>query len=90
MGCLFVILAAFSPRLALAFIWIFTTLVDRAFDGFLLPLLGLILLPWTTIFYVFAYNPIGGVTGIGWVFVALGFLFDLGAYGAGARERARR
>jgi hypothetical protein len=40
-------------------------------------------------FYVFAYRPIG-VTGIGWVFVALDVLFDLGAYGSAARERARR
>jgi hypothetical protein len=43
--CLIVILAAFSPRLALLFIWMFTNLVTRAFDRFLLPLLGVGLPP---------------------------------------------
>jgi hypothetical protein len=45
MGCLFALLAGFFPRIALVLVWIFTNLVDRAFNGFILPLLGLILLP---------------------------------------------
>jgi hypothetical protein len=89
MGCLFAILAALSPRLALVLVWIFTNLVDRAFEGFLLPLLGLIFLPYTTLFYVLAYRPVVGVSGWGWFFVFLGLLFDLGSYGGGARSRRR-
>jgi hypothetical protein len=84
MGCLFAVLAAISPRLALLLVWIFTDLVDRAFTGFLLPLFGLILLPFTTLLYVLAYQPLIGVTGWGWFFVFLGLLFDLGSYGGGA------
>ena len=34
MGCLLVLLAGFAPRIALALIWIFSNLVDRAFTGF--------------------------------------------------------
>ena len=45
MGCLLALLAALSPRLALVLVWIFTNLVDRAFTGFLLPLLGLLVFP---------------------------------------------
>jgi hypothetical protein len=63
MGCLLALLAAISPRLALLLVWIFTDLVDRAFTGFLLPLFGLILLPFTTLLYVLAYQPLIGVTG---------------------------
>lgn len=37
--------AAFAPRLALVLISIFSNLVDRAFAGVLIPLLGLILFP---------------------------------------------
>src|SRR5512133_1007821 len=51
MGCLFALLAGFAPRIALVLVLIFTNLVDRAFTGFLVPLLGLILLPYATLFY---------------------------------------
>jgi hypothetical protein len=63
--------------------------VDRAFNGALVPVLGFVFLPLTTLFYVLAYNPVGGVTGVGWLFVAIGLLGDLGAYGAAGRQRAR-
>jgi len=33
MGCLFALLAALSPRLALVLVWIFTNLVDRRSRG---------------------------------------------------------
>jgi hypothetical protein len=89
MGCLLAVLAAISPRLALVLVWIFTNLVDRAFEGFLLPLLGLIFLPLTTLVYVLAYQPVTGVTGWGWFFVILAVLFDLGSYGGGAFSRRR-
>jgi CDP-diglyceride synthetase len=89
MGCLLVLVAAISPRLALVLVWIFTNLVDRAFEGFLLPLLGLIFLPFTTLIYVLAYSPLTGVSGWGWFFVILAVLVDLGSYGGGAYSRRR-
>jgi hypothetical protein len=89
MGCLLALLAAISPRLALALVWIFTNLVDRAFTGFLVPLLGLIFLPFTTLLYVLAYQPVVGVSGWGWFLVFVGLLFDLGSYGGGAFGRRR-
>jgi hypothetical protein len=52
MGCLLALLAGFAPRVALALVWIFTNWVDRAFNGFLIPLLGLIVFPYATLFYV--------------------------------------
>ena len=78
MGCLLVLLAAFAPRVTLIFVWIFSDLVDRAFDSFVLPLLGLLVLPYTTLFYVLAWSPVGGVSGWGWVLVTLGFFCDIG------------
>jgi hypothetical protein len=87
MGCLIVLMSLIGPRVALGFTWIFTNLVDRAFEGILLPLLGLIFLPWTTFLYVLVYNPVEGVSFLGWVFVVIGLLVDIGSYTAGARTR---
>ena len=76
MGCLLALLAGVAPRVALALVWIFTNWVDRAFNGFLIPLLRLIIFPYATLFYVLAYNPVsGGLGGCGWIFVVLGFVF---------------
>ena len=84
MGCLLALLAGVAPRVALALVWIFTNWVDRAFNGFLIPLLGLIVFPYATLFYVLAYNPVsGGVGGWGWIFVVLGFVFDIGHWVGG-------
>jgi hypothetical protein len=90
MGCLFALLAGFAPRIALALVWIFTDFVDRAFTGFLLPLLGLIFLPYATLFYVLAWSPVGGVRGWGWFFVILGLLFDISHWVGGGYTGRRR
>jgi hypothetical protein len=75
---------------ALILIWIFTNLVDRAFSGFLVPLLGLLVFPYATLFYVFAYSPAIGVTGWGWAFVILGFIFDVSHWAGGGRSARRQ
>jgi hypothetical protein len=63
--------------------WLFSDLVTRAFPNFLFPLLGTIFLPFTTIFYVLAYQPVWGIDGFGWFFVILGFIIDISSYGGG-------
>ena len=90
-GCLLVLLGSAFPRIALVLTWIFTSRVDIAFEGgVLLPLAGLILLPYTTFFYVIAYAPVAGVSTIGWIFVLFGLLLDLGHLFGGGREGRRR
>jgi hypothetical protein len=86
-ACLLAILTGFFPRLGLLIVWIFTNEVDQAYDTFILPLLGLIFLPLTTLVYALFWNPVGGVEGIEWFWVVLAFLLDIGALGAGARSR---
>ena len=84
-GCLFALTAAFFPRLALLFTWIFTPLVTRAFHGaFIWPLLGIIFFPFTTLMYVLAYTPGVGLTGWGWLWLAVGIFLDLSSYGGSA------
>jgi hypothetical protein len=82
MGCLFALLAAFAPRIALILVWIFTNEVTKAFHGvFIWPFLGLIFLPFTTLIYSLVYVTGVGLTGWGWLWVILAFFLDLASYG---------
>ena len=91
---LLAIIAMLAPRFALVLIWVLTPLVNRAFGAFIVPLLGFIFLPFTTLIYSLVYVPaIGGPTGFGWLWVLLAVLVDLGSYGGGAygsRGRSRQ
>jgi hypothetical protein len=89
-GCLLGLIAALSPRLALVLVWVFTPLVTRAFDSWVVPLLGFFFLPLTTLFYSLAWSPVGGVRGFGWLLVILGLLWDLGSYATGGWGRRRQ
>ncbi len=89
-GCLFAMGAAFFPRVALLFVWLFTPLVNRAFTTFLWPLLGIIFLAFTTLMYVLVYNPLVGVTGWGWFWVILGLVLDISSYSSSAYTNRNR
>ena len=56
MGCLVLLFAFISPRLALFATWLFTSLLDRPFDSWLVPIAGFFLLPWTTLAYVWMWD----------------------------------
>jgi hypothetical protein len=88
MGCLFLLIAALSPRLAVILMWAFTPWVDRATDTLIWPLLGLVFLPITTLLYVILWNTGGfGVDGWEWILVTFGVLADLASYGGGLYGR---
>jgi hypothetical protein len=89
-GCLFALAAVSAPRLVLLVTWLFTPLVSRAFQSaFLVPLLGIVFLPFTTLMYVLSWTPLG-VTGWGWFFVFVGLLLDIGSYtGSAYGNRSR-
>lgn len=86
-GCLVVLFAFISPRLALFVLWLSTDLLSRAFESWFVPFLGFFLLPWTTLAYAAMWSSSNGVKGFEWFIVALAFLIDLGSY---AREGQRR
>jgi len=91
MGCLVVLLAFISPRLALFAIFLFSDLLSRAFDSWFVPLLGFFLLPWTTLAYAVMWSASSNqVSGFEWFIVILAFVFDLGSYARGSRERSAR
>ena len=90
MPCLVALFALISPRLALFVIWVFTNLLSRAFESWVVPLLGFFLLPWTTLAYAAMYDSSNRVYGFEWFIVGLAFLVDLGSYFGGGRARSNR
>jgi len=90
MGCLFALFGGLFPRLALLILWVARpALVDAAFNTFILPLLGIIFLPFTTLIYVIVYIPGVGLTGLGLFWVILALLLDISHWGASYTQRSR-
>ena len=91
MPCLVALLALISPRLALFALWLFSSLLDRAYEGWLLPLIGFFLLPWTTLAYAVMWD-MGTLTvdGFEWLIVGLAFVADLASLGGGSSARRSR
>jgi len=88
MPCLIALLALISPRLALIAMWLLSDMLHLAFDGWILPVLGFLLLPWTTLAWAAMWSVgTAGVTGFEWAIVAIAVLTDLGSNGGVARSR---
>jgi hypothetical protein len=88
-GCFVALLSLISPRLALFAIFLFSNLLGRAYDSWLVPLLGFFLLPWTTLAYAVMWSVgTNRVSGLEWFIVILAFFIDLSSYAQS--DRARR
>lgn len=87
MCCLFTVLVFLGPRAGILVWWLLQPARwNAAFQGFLMPLLGFIFVPWTTMMYVLVFP--GGITGFDWLWLGLGLLADIAWWsGAAARKR---
>jgi len=68
---------------------VFSDLLSRAFESWVVPLIGFFLLPWTTLAYAVMWSSSDRVYGFEWFVVALGFLFDIASYSRVERRRRR-
>jgi hypothetical protein len=83
--CLFLIILLLFPRVILAVMYLTSTYLQRAFHGaMLLPLLGFIFLPLTTIVYAWEINNHLPAAGINLLWLLIAVLIDLGGLGGGA------
>ena len=89
MGCFVLLFALISPRLAIIVTWLFSDVLGRAYDGWLVPVIGFFLLPWTTLGYAWMYDNGPGLTVEGWEWIVVGILVlcDLGSLLGGSRSR---
>ena len=76
-GCLTGIVAAFS-RIFLICIWIGRPVMfNAAFSTFIIPCLGFLFLPFTTLMYLFLVQGAGTIQGLEWLWLFLAVLMDL-------------
>lgn len=91
-GCLNAVLASFS-RLMLLMFWLARPLVmDATFQTILLPCLGFLFLPFTTLMYVLLQTSEVGrsLNGLDWLWLALAVVLDIASVGsAGYTNRSR-
>ena len=52
-------------------------MMDAAFGTFILPCLGFLFLPFTTLMYVWLIQGVGGIQGLDWLWLILAVLMDL-------------
>jgi hypothetical protein len=90
MPCLVVILVLAFPRIVLALLFFFSTYLERAYHGLLIPLLGFIFLPLTTLAYAWMLNTHQDIVGINALILIIAVIIDLGGLGGGEWHRRRR
>lgn len=90
MACLLLILFAAFPRVALLLIFFFSNYLERAYHGLLIPLLGFIFLPLTTLAYAWLANTGQPMTGGVLILFAVTIVVDLGGLGGGEYHRRSR
>ncbi len=92
MPCLFALMAGFFPRIADIILWIARpTMFTAPFNGnWFWPLLGIIFLPFTTLFYVLLWTPGIGLTGWDWLWIVMAVLLDVSSIAGNVRANRER
>lgn len=65
-------------------------MMDAAFGSFIIPCLGWIFLPFTTLMYVFLVQGAGRIQGLDWLWLFLAVVLDLASIGASAAANRDR
>jgi hypothetical protein len=83
-----VLMAVFFPRFVFFLLGILRPgRVDAAFDTFILPLLGIVFLPFATLMYVLLHTPGVGLSGWEWFWVVVCAFYDLAHLGVGYMQQ---
>ena len=87
-GCFFLLVGLAFPRVAIVLLILFSGWMARAFDGLLIPILGLIFLPYSLLWYSVVINVYGGQWGL-WQILLMGIalIADLSSSGTAATRR---
>jgi len=87
--CLVLILALLGPRAAMVIWWLASpNRWELAFDSYIVPFLGFVLFPWTTLMWVVVAPT--GVHSFDYLWLGLALAADLGSYASGSGVRSSR
>jgi hypothetical protein len=86
---LLIVFLAF-PRIALLLLFLFSNYLQRAYHGLILPLLGFLFLPLTTLVYAWMVNTGQLVAGVNLLILIVAVVIDLGGLGGGEYHRRTR
>jgi hypothetical protein len=87
--CLLLIVFLAFPRIALVLLFLSSNYLQRAYHGLLLPLLGFLFLPLTTLAYAWMTNTRQPLAGINLVILVIAVVIDLGGLSGGEYHRRR-
>jgi hypothetical protein len=88
--CLLVLVILLFPRVVLALMFLLTDYLQRAYHDLIIPILGFIFLPLTTIVYAWLVNTHSPLDGINLIYLILAVVIDVGGLGGGEIHRRRR
>lgn len=90
MACLLLILIVAFPRIALVLMFFFSNYLQRAYHNLIVPLVGFIFLPLTTLVYAWMTNTHEPIAGINLLILIIAVVIDVGGLGGGSVYRSRR
>ena len=90
MPCLLVILILAFPRIVMVVMFLTSTYLQRAYHDLIVPVLGFIFLPLTTLVYAWMVNSHQAMEGINLIYLLVAVIIDLGGLGGGESHRRRR
>jgi hypothetical protein len=78
------------PRIALVLLFLFSNYLQRAYHGLILPLVGFLFLPLTTLAYAWMVNSRLPIAGVNLLILIIAVVVDVGGLGGGAYHRRTR
>jgi len=90
MPCLLLLLILAFPRVVMVLMLLFSTYLQRAYHGLIIPILGFIFLPVTTVVYAWMVNSHMPLEGTNAVILLVAVLIDAGGLGGGEWHRRTR
>ena len=90
MPCLLVIVLLAFPRVVLVLMFLMSNYLQRAYHDLIVPILGFLFLPLTTIVYAWLVNSHLPLEGINLIYLIIAVIVDVGGLGGGDYHRRQR
>jgi hypothetical protein len=89
MPCLLFLVVLLFPRVVLIVMYLTSTYLQRAYHELLIPILGFLFLPLTTITYAWLVNSHLPLSGVYVIILIVAVIIDIGGWGGGEYHRRR-